>query len=227
MESTIAHARLEGQRLENAIAARSAPKVTKDQIEGRIDSVSYHRLGATTTLCFLALDNGYSVLGHSACVNPQNYDEQIGQSLAYEDAVRQLWPLFGFELAERQHQKALSIDQNRARIARVCHEINREYCRALGDDSQPAWEEAPDWQVQSAIEGVAFHLANPDAGPEASHANWLETKRAGGWEWGEVKDPEQKTHPCMVPFDELPPEQRAKDFLFRATVHALARHRLA
>lgn len=92
-------------------------KVTKEQIEERISGVTYHRLCATTTLCFLELDNGYSVLGHSACVNPQNYDEQIGQSLAYEDAMRQLWPLFGFELAERQHQKAQSLEQNGAGVA--------------------------------------------------------------------------------------------------------------
>lgn len=106
-------------------------------------------------------------------------------------------------------------------IARVAHEINRAYCRAVGDDSQPSWIDAPMWQKQSAFDGVAFHLENPDAGPSASHENWLKQKIREGWEYGEVKDPERKKHPCMVAFDELPVEQKAKDHLFRAVVHAL------
>ena len=106
-------------------------------------------------------------------------------------------------------------------IARVAHEVNRAYCQALGDDSQPAWEDAPEWQRSSAVSGVQFHLDNPAAGPEASHDSWLAQKCAEGWAYGEVKDPEAKTHPCFVPFDELPTAQQAKDYLFRAAVHAL------
>ena len=55
------------------------------------------------------------------------------------------------------------------RIASVCHEANRAYCKSLGDNSQPTWEAAPEWQTKSAREGVLFHIANPDAGPEHSH----------------------------------------------------------
>ena len=39
-------------------------------------------------------------------------------------------------------------------IAKVCHEVNRAYCMSQGDGSQPRWEDAPDWQKQSAISGV-------------------------------------------------------------------------
>lgn len=106
-------------------------------------------------------------------------------------------------------------------IARVAHEINREYCKALGDESQPSWEEAPDWQRDSAYCGVQFHLENRDAGPEASHESWLKQKEADGWKYGEVKDPEKKEHPCFKPFAELPQAQQAKDFIFRAVVHQL------
>lgn len=106
-------------------------------------------------------------------------------------------------------------------IARTCHEINRAYCAALGDHSQPAWEAAPQWQRDSAMAGVRMHLANPDAGPEASHASWMAQKQAEGWVYGPEKNPEKKEHHCMVPFEQLPREQQAKDFLFRAVVHAL------
>jgi hypothetical protein len=107
-------------------------------------------------------------------------------------------------------------------IARVAHEVNRAYCQAIGDFSQPAWEDAPKWQRDSAMTGVKMHTENPNAGPEASHESWLAEKQAAGWTYGEVKDPELKEHPCMVPFAHLPNEQQAKDYIFRAVVHALA-----
>jgi len=113
---------------------------------------------------------------------------------------------------------------NHEQIAHVAHEVNRAYCQALGDNSQPTWEEAPDWQKSSAMNGVALHLDNPDAGPEASHESWYAEKEAAGWISGPDKDPKKKTHPCMVPFDELPLVYQAKDFIFRAVVHALAAH---
>lgn len=105
-------------------------------------------------------------------------------------------------------------------ISRVCHEVNRAYCQALGDNSQPAWEDAPEWQRSSARMGVDLH-SNGDFGPEASHISWMSQKLAEGWVYGPVKDPEAKQHPCIVPFNELPREHQAKDFIFRAVIHAL------
>lgn len=107
-------------------------------------------------------------------------------------------------------------------IACLCHEVNRQYCRQTGDLSQPTWINAPDWQRQSAVNGVEFHLANPDAGDSASHDNWMAEKEADGWVYGPEKNPDLKQHPCMVPFDQLPIEQQVKDTLFRVTVHACA-----
>lgn len=107
-------------------------------------------------------------------------------------------------------------------IAKVAHEVNRAYCLALGDTSQVAWEDAPQWQRDSAINGVNFHLANPTAGPDHSHNEWLKEKQEAGWKYGPVKDAEKKEHPCFVPYEELPVEQQAKDYLFRAVVHELA-----
>ena len=107
-------------------------------------------------------------------------------------------------------------------IARVCHEANRAWCQANGDWSQPAWDDAPHWQQHSAMAGVRFHLANPDASASASHDNWLAEKLRDGWTYGDRKDAEAKTHPCMVPFGELPEHQQAKDRMFKAIVHALA-----
>lgn len=106
-------------------------------------------------------------------------------------------------------------------IARVAHEVNRGYCKSLGDESQFSWEHAPDWQRSSAIAGVRFHVTNPDSKPSDSHESWLSQKRGEGWSFGATKDPDKKEHPCFLPFVELSKEQQAKDFLFLAVVRAL------
>lgn len=104
--------------------------------------------------------------------------------------------------------------------AHICHEVNRAYCIAQGDLSQPRWEEAPDWQKNSAVEGVKFHLSGARS-PAESHANWLHQKINDGWSYGPVKDPDKKEHPCLVPYDKLPLEQQSKDYLFTALVACL------
>lgn len=106
-------------------------------------------------------------------------------------------------------------------IARVCHEANRAYCSSIKDNSQTDWHDAPEWQRESAIKGVQFHIGNPGASASASHEAWLREKEQTGWGHGPVKDEALKTHPCMVPFNQLPLEQRRKDYLFKAVVNAL------
>lgn len=83
-----------------AIAAKPGEKVTAAYMESRIARVAYAKIDQTVTVCSLTLDNGFSVRGESACVDPANFDEKIGQSLAYKQAFDKLWPLFGFRLAE-------------------------------------------------------------------------------------------------------------------------------
>lgn len=118
------------------------------------------------------------------------------------------------------------MDKRIDQIAQICHEANRAYCETIGDDSQPSWNLAPDWQRESARMGVDLHLMG-HFGAEASHISWMKQKTDDGWVYGEVKDPEKKTHPCIRPFSELPPEQQMKDYLFRGIVHAFKEQALA
>lgn len=106
-------------------------------------------------------------------------------------------------------------------IARVVHEANRAYCQMIGDNSQKPWDEADAWQRESAVAGVQAMLDGSATTPEEQHETWVKHKRADGWVYGLAKDAVAKTHPCMVPYTDLPIEQRRKDLLFRAVVDAL------
>ncbi|MCC3277516.1 hypothetical protein LJ753_16755 [Arthrobacter sp. zg-Y20] len=105
-------------------------------------------------------------------------------------------------------------------IARVCHEANRALQIIQADPApSPEWETAPDWQRESAIEGVEKAVAGET--PEQLHQSWCDFKTADGWTYGPIKDAEQKTHPCLVAYSELPADQRIKDDLFQAVVGSL------
>lgn len=97
------------------IAAAVAPRVTAEGIEANIKHQYFmnvkHALEdngnagipetlGCVTLCFLVLQNGYSVIGKSACVDPKNYNREIGEKFAYADAVRKIGPLMGYALAD-------------------------------------------------------------------------------------------------------------------------------
>ncbi len=112
-------------------------------------------------------------------------------------------------------------------LARICHQVNRAYCRAIGDNSQPEWAQAPEWQVQSAVAGVRKHLEAMAQGlelaPEESHQLWMQHKAAEGWRYCTVKDEAARTHPAMLPYKLLPVHIQAKDAIFSAIVREITR----
>lgn len=96
---------MSGEALDKAIAAQPYEKVTPDSIKAKIAKVDYMVLpDSTVTLCNITLKNGYSVRGESACVDPRNFNIEIGKGLAYKQAFDKIWPLEGYNLAERRFQ---------------------------------------------------------------------------------------------------------------------------
>jgi hypothetical protein len=99
----------EEEEIEQLLAQSPAPRVTIDSMTARIADVTYTRLpGGTMTICQITIDNGFVVIGESACVNPENYNQTIGEQIAYNNAYNKLWPLFGFLLAETLYQKGIT-----------------------------------------------------------------------------------------------------------------------
>ena len=97
---------LNDTELNAAIARMPGEKVTKEYMESRIVETDFSTLPkSTVTLCNLTLDNGYSVRGESACVDPANFNREIGEKIAHDNAFAKLWPLFGFLLAEKRFRE--------------------------------------------------------------------------------------------------------------------------
>jgi RyR domain len=104
-------------------------------------------------------------------------------------------------------------------IARVIHEANSAMQVIIGEPVNPRWDDAPEWQRWACIDGVRDALQG--LAPDEHHEAWALAMRREGWTYGPVKDGDAKTHPLLVPFEDLPPLQQAKDRLFLAIVAAL------
>lgn len=82
----------------------NAPRLTPDHIDEQIRAVAFHRFpGTTTTVCLLTLRNGFGAIGHSACVSEENFDEAIGQKIAFTNAREKIWELEGYLLRDWVH----------------------------------------------------------------------------------------------------------------------------
>jgi len=113
-------------------AVAVAPRVSLADIEGAIMS-RYDVTGteavsacyvaadpgqlAVLSLCILVMRNGFVVIGHSAPASPQNFNRELGIKLAYENAVRQLWPLMGFALRDTLYRKESEVADYASRLA--------------------------------------------------------------------------------------------------------------
>jgi hypothetical protein len=78
-----------------------APRITPQRVQEVIKDAQYHRLTETLTVCVLTLQNGFVVTGESACASPENYNQEIGNRVARENAESKVWMLEGYLLKEK------------------------------------------------------------------------------------------------------------------------------
>jgi len=80
----------------------TAPRVTQAEIDELIKQVNYHIFpGTTVTVCCITLENGYNVIGSSACASIENFDIEIGAAIALKEAKNKIWQLEGYLLREK------------------------------------------------------------------------------------------------------------------------------
>lgn len=89
----------------------SANRVTSAGITAKIVEEQYAVWpGTTKTICVLHLENGFTVTGEASCVDPANFDADLGRELAYKDAFSKIWPFEGYLLAETMfREKAAAV----------------------------------------------------------------------------------------------------------------------
>lgn len=107
-------------------------------------------------------------------------------------------------------------------IASIVREANRALQIVYRDPNIPVsvlWDELDQETRDSAIDGVEHVLSGST--PEESHINWMKFKVDSGWVFGEVKDEVKKTHPLLIPYDELGEDDRIKDDLFVGIINIL------
>ena len=92
------------QKLEKSIQEKGleAPRLTPSLIDATVKGVAYHVFeGSQLTVCCLTLKNGFTVTGESACASPENFNAEIGQNIAFENARNKIWMLEGYLLKQR------------------------------------------------------------------------------------------------------------------------------
>ena len=97
---------ISNDELDAKLDASPAARVTTASIAEKVAKTEFLNNGLLT-ICVLTMQNGFTVVGTSACASPENYDQEIGEKVAYDKAVDQIWALEGYLLKERLYQESL------------------------------------------------------------------------------------------------------------------------
>lgn len=79
----------------------------EEKLESLVERIYYHRVpGTTVIICAITLKNGFTVVGDSACIDPENFDHSIGEQVAYNNAFEKIWQLEGYRIKSQLAEKA-------------------------------------------------------------------------------------------------------------------------
>ena len=83
-------------------------KLTEEYLKLQIKEVEYTKFttigGKILRWCIFTMRNNFAIVGHpSACIDPNNDNEELGKKIAYENTFNKLWELEGYLLADRRY----------------------------------------------------------------------------------------------------------------------------
>lgn len=126
-----------------------APKVTEALIASKIIDVAFTNLENTLiTVCVITLENGFTVTGESACVSEENFDKDIGENIAYNNAKEKVWVLEGYLLKEQVF------------IETECKPDLIYQYQELDELGAKLWEEIHELKQIAGTENIRRHLKN-------------------------------------------------------------------
>lgn len=125
-------------------------KLTEADLEKSIKHVEYLRYSDSGMLCVITMQNGYTVTGQSACVDPTIFDEEIGKGIAYTNAFKELWQVLGYGLKQRWYEETQL--SNADRLAKELEDLDKKRTDllALLEKSKPEDMSANEWACLGA-----------------------------------------------------------------------------
>jgi len=91
------------EQIEQEIQKRglTALRLTPDDIDNLIEDVSYQVFHDRMTICILRLKNGFLLAGESSCISKENFNQEIGEKIAFQNARNKIWMLEGYSLMQK------------------------------------------------------------------------------------------------------------------------------
>lgn len=87
----------------------NAPRLNPQHIDNTIVSEEYHTFGGhKLTVCCLTLVNGFKLIGESSCVSAENFNQELGNKIARDNAREKIWMLEGYLLKQKLFETDLS-----------------------------------------------------------------------------------------------------------------------
>ncbi|KEP68786.1 hypothetical protein DL1_08525 [Thioclava dalianensis] len=134
-------------------------KITPEDIEALIVDEDYlHHPGSTLTICVLTLANGFNVIGESACLNPEDYNEEIGHKIARDNAFSKIWALEGYR--RKWFENGPTSVLTSTLISKIAHEADRVLCATKGWPIKPHWHDLPEHEAGNIVDSVETLLDN-------------------------------------------------------------------
>lgn len=118
----------------------------------------------------------------------ENYLREQQGKMPPDDPAMQPWEQLREDLKEANRQQADQI---------------AEKLKAIGGEMVPVAGRVP-VRFEFTPEQLEFLS-------QMEHRRWMKDKIESGWQYGPVRDHDQKTHPSLVPWEELPEAEREKD----------------
>ena len=78
------------------------PRLKPEDIDAAIVGKTFTNLpSGKCVVCEITLKNGFTVRGESACVSVANFDQEIGNEIAFKNAREKVWQLEGYLLQDK------------------------------------------------------------------------------------------------------------------------------
>lgn len=78
-------------------------KISQEHIDEMITQsfINYSKIGEKTAIACATLPNGFEIITYSSCIDPENYDQEVGNEICHRKIEEKLWELEGYLLQER------------------------------------------------------------------------------------------------------------------------------